>query len=169
MRFRIADRVIAFLIESLPDVPFELGEIYSGNLPIGGNASRQLFFVFQPTTGAPVDEITIWFNGGPGCSSLEGFFAENGRIVWRNFTAGPFINEYAWTNQSNLLWIEQPIGVGFTQGDTGFTTEEQIAQDVIGFLKNFMTTFQMDNFTTYVTGESYAGKSSKNTSADGVD
>lgn len=27
------------------------------------NASRALFFAFQPTIGDPVDEITIWFNG----------------------------------------------------------------------------------------------------------
>jgi hypothetical protein len=30
------------------------------------NASRALFFVWQPTVGKPVDEVTIWLNGGPG-------------------------------------------------------------------------------------------------------
>lgn len=46
---------------------FDLGELYSGVVPIDmNNASRGLFFVFQPRVGEPVDEITIWLNGGPG-------------------------------------------------------------------------------------------------------
>jgi carboxypeptidase D len=41
--------------------------MYAGLVPIDmRNASRALYFVFQPTVGAPVDEITIWLNGGPG-------------------------------------------------------------------------------------------------------
>ena len=38
------------------------------------------------------------------------------------------------------------------------TTEEQIAQDFVGFLKNFQTTFGIKNYKIYVTGESYAGR-----------
>jgi carboxypeptidase D len=41
--------------------------MYAGLMPIDmNNSSRALYFVFQPTVGAPVDEITIWMNGGPG-------------------------------------------------------------------------------------------------------
>jgi hypothetical protein len=54
--------------------------MYAGLIPVkSGDSSKQTFFVYQPTIGAPVNEITVWFNGGPGCSSLEGFFQENGR------------------------------------------------------------------------------------------
>jgi carboxypeptidase D len=91
-------------VKSLPDVPFDLGEIYSGNIPIkAGDKSKELFFVFQPTINAPVDEITIWMNGGPGCSSLEGFFQENGRYVWRE-GEDPSINQNSWVNLTNMLW-----------------------------------------------------------------
>lgn len=96
---------LAYLIKSLPDVPYDLGEIYSGNIPIDMNdTSRQLFFVFQPTVGAPVDEITVWMNGGPGCSSLEGFFQEMGRWVWLPGTLAPVENEYSWVNLTNMFW-----------------------------------------------------------------
>ena len=41
-------------------------------LPIG-DSEKELFFWFVPTTNpAAKDEITLWLNGGPGCSSLDG-------------------------------------------------------------------------------------------------
>lgn len=92
-----------YLIESLPLFNFDLGEIYSGLVPIDkDNDSRALFFVYEPTVGPPVDEITVWFNGGPGCSSLEGFFQENGRFIWQPGTYEPYINEYSWVNLTNM-------------------------------------------------------------------
>lgn len=41
--------------------------MYAGLMPIDmKNKSRGLYFVFEPTVGEPVDEVTIWLNGGPG-------------------------------------------------------------------------------------------------------
>jgi carboxypeptidase D len=102
---RFTESHVAYLVQSLPDVPFDLGEMYSGNIPIdSGDLSRQLFFIFQPTIGEPVDEITVWLNGGPGCSSLEGFFQENGRFLWYPGTLSPVENPYSWVNLTNMLW-----------------------------------------------------------------
>lgn len=89
----------------MPDVNFDLGELYSGSIPINTkNQSEALFFFFQPTIGEQVDEITIWLNGGPGCSSLEGFFQENGRWTWQPGTYLPVENAYSWVNLTNMLW-----------------------------------------------------------------
>lgn len=86
-----------FRVNSLPDVPFSVGEMYSGLMPVkAGDLSRQLFFIYQPSIGPPVDTITIWLNGGPGCSSLEGFFQENGRFVWHEGDPAPTLNDYSW-------------------------------------------------------------------------
>ena len=71
---------------------------------INGNDSRSLFFVFQPTVGEQVDEVTIWLNGGPGCSSLEGFIQENGRFLWQYGLPSPLDNPYSWVNLTNMLW-----------------------------------------------------------------
>ena len=95
----------AYVVDRLPNVNFDIGELYSGLVPIDkDNASRALFFIFQPTIGEPVDEITIWLNGGPGCSSLEGFLQENGRFIWQSGTFAPVENPYSWVNLTNVLW-----------------------------------------------------------------
>lgn len=148
-----------YKVDSLPDVNFDIGEMYSGLIPIDEkNASRALFFMFNPTIGKPVDEITIWLNGGPGCSSLEGFFQENGRFLWQPGTFAPVENPYSWVNLTNMLWVEQPVGTGFSIGEVTATTEEEIAQDFIKFFKNWEKTFGIKNYKIYVTGESYAGR-----------
>ena len=51
--------------------------MYAGLIPVDmKNTSRALYYVFQPTVGAPVDEITIWLNGGPG--NIHPFVGELG-------------------------------------------------------------------------------------------
>ncbi|KAK5010180.1 hypothetical protein LTR28_011373 [Elasticomyces elasticus] len=148
-----------YCVKSIPDVPFDIGEMYAGNLPVNMNdTSRQMYYVFQPTIGAPVDEVTIWFNGGPGCSSLEGFLQENGYFIWGWGQYSPTENLYSWVNLTNMLWVEFPIGLGFSYGEVTATGEEDVAQDFIGFFKNFETVFGIKNYKIYVTGESYAGR-----------
>ncbi|KAJ9618797.1 hypothetical protein H2204_012929 [Knufia peltigerae] len=148
-----------YLVESLPEMDFDLGELYSGVVPIDlNNASRGLFFVFQPRVGEPVDEITIWLNGGPGCSSLEGFLQENGKFQWAWGQFSPTINKYSWVNLTNVLWVEYPVGVGFSIGEPRARTEEGIAEEFNDFFFNFQKIFAISKFKIYVTGESYAGR-----------
>jgi carboxypeptidase D len=118
--------------------------MYSGLMPIKeGDDSRQLFFLFQPAINEPSKTLTIWMNGGPGCSSLEGFFQENGRFVWMEGDEKPTINQYAWVNLTNVLWVEQPVGTGFTIGIPKAKTQEETADEFLGFFKNFQKKFGM--------------------------
>ncbi|KAF2758357.1 putative serine carboxypeptidase [Pseudovirgaria hyperparasitica] len=143
---------------ALPDVDFDIGESYAGLMPTGADSSRELYFWFFPTANSEgQDDITIWLNGGPGCSSLEGFLQENGPVLWQYGTYKPIKNYWTWVNLTNMVWVEQPVGTGFTQGEPVATSEEEIADEFLGFFKNFIDTFGLHNKKIYVTGESYAG------------
>ena len=60
-------------------------------------------------------------------------------------------------NLTNMLWIEQPVGVGYTQGTPDISDEIGLSKEFLGFYKNFVDTFDLQNRDVYLTGESYAG------------
>ena len=145
---------------AIPDVDFDVGESYAGLLPVSSaaNETKKLFFWFFPSTNPnATDEITIWFNGGPGCSSLSGLLFENGPFTWMPGTFRPVQNPYTWVNLTNMLWVEQPVGVGYTQGTPDITDEVGLGKEFAGFYKNFVTAFGLQKRKVYLTGESYAG------------
>ncbi|WVQ80585.1 hypothetical protein IAT38_002690 [Cryptococcus sp. DSM 104549] len=153
------NKTAEYFVESLPDFPADLGEIYSGLITIDpSNSEDALFFVFQPKLGEPSEDLTIWLNGGPGCSSLNGWLQENGRWAWSSGTFAPVENPYSWVNLTNMLWVEQLIGTGFSTGTPKATSQEETAQDFIKAFKRFEETFGISNYKIYVTGESYAGR-----------
>ncbi|CUA74019.1 hypothetical protein RSOLAG22IIIB_05365 [Rhizoctonia solani] len=145
----------------IPDVDFDVGPSWSGLMPISANANetRKLFFWFWPTTNQEhTDDLVFWTNGGPGCSSLEGVLQENGPFIWPTGTAKPIRNQWAWTNLSHVLWVEQPVGTGFSQGVPNITNDDQLAAQFAGFLAQFLEVFsELKGKNFYAAGESYAG------------
>ncbi|KDR71030.1 hypothetical protein GALMADRAFT_801430 [Galerina marginata CBS 339.88] len=146
---------------SIPEVDFDVGPSWSGLLPISGNKNetRELFFwFFPPGPQGSTDDLIFWTNGGPGCSSLEGFMQENGPFSWGVGQAKPTPNEFSWTNLSSVLWVEQPVGTGFSKGTPNIQNEDDLAAQLFGFLQQFLVVFpEMKNKKLYLTGESYAG------------
>lgn len=101
----------------------------------------------------------LWLNGGPGCSSLTGLLMELGPCRVQPGGNGTAVNPHSWNNQANIVFLDQPINVGFS-----YTNGEQVsntvdaANDVYAFLQLFLTTYkQYKDLDFHVTGESYAG------------
>lgn len=153
----------AFLVDgkTIPDVNFDAGPSWAGLMPISGakNETRKLFFWFWPTNNpANTKDLVFWTNGGPGCSSLEGFLQENGPISWSWGQAEPTPNPFSWTNLAHVLWVEQPVGTGFSQGTPSISNDDQLAEQLVGFLEQFLEVFsELKGNNFYLTGESYAG------------
>ncbi|KAG2159002.1 Alpha/Beta hydrolase protein [Suillus bovinus] len=146
---------------SLPLVDFDVGPSWAGLLPISNspNETRQLYFwFFPPGPEGSLDDLIFWTNGGPGCSSLEGLLQENGPFSWSWGQAKPTVNQQSWTNLSSVLWVEQPVGTGFSQGIPDAQNEEDVATQLVGFMQQFLEVFsELKGKKLYLTGESYAG------------
>ncbi|OAA43259.1 serine carboxypeptidase 1 [Metarhizium rileyi] len=144
----------------IPYVDFDIGEAYAGEMSISQdlNGPDKFYFWFQPSPNPEAEkEIVIWLNGGPGCSSLEGFIQENGPFMWQYGTFRPVPNPWGWHHLANVVWVEQPINTGFSTGTVTAQNEEDVARQFMGFFKNFVDTFSMQGYKVYMTGESYAG------------
>lgn len=56
-----------------------------------------------------------------------------------------------------MVWIDLPVGSGFSQGTVTARNEFDVAQQLMGFWKNFVTAFDLQGYKIYVTGSSYSG------------
>ncbi|CAN8096292.1 unnamed protein product [Discula destructiva] len=156
----LTNKTSDFLVDgtAIPDVPYDVGESYAGQLPLGNSTTDELFFWFFPSTNEAADqEILIWLNGGPGCSSLEGLLQENGPFLWQDGTYQPIENPYGWNRLTNVIYVDQPVGTGFSQGTPTAKDEIDVANQFMEFWKNFVDTFDLTGYKVYVVGESYAG------------
>lgn len=87
---------------------------FSGYLDIKDTTKKIHYLFFEAQENSIDAPVLIWFNGGPGCSSMLGMMQENG--PFRLESGGTIFhpNEYSWNKETNLLYIEQPAGVGYS-------------------------------------------------------
>ncbi|CZR50976.1 related to carboxypeptidase [Phialocephala subalpina] len=88
---------------------------YSGYIDLDAN-SHTFFWFFEARNNPHEAPITLWLNGGPGSDSMIGLFQELGPCnITANLTSQ--VNPYAWNEVSNMLFLSQPLGVGFSYGN----------------------------------------------------
>ncbi|KAI9221736.1 peptidase S10, serine carboxypeptidase [Blastocladiella britannica] len=105
------------------------------------------------------EKLVIWLNGGPGCSSLEGMVLENGPLLVSE-NGKLHANEHSWHKRANVLYIDQPIGTGysFSKLRQKTTTQVQMAEQFTNFLVKFFAVFpNLQESDIYLAGESFAG------------
>lgn len=113
------------------------------------------FTTADPSSNPP---LIIWLQGGPGGSSVGfGNFAEIGPL---DVNLNP--RNTTWLQKASLLFIDNPVGAGYSYADTddAFTTNvSQIADDLLSVLKAFykrQPSFQ--DTPLWIFTESYGGK-----------
>ncbi|KAL9023476.1 MAG: hypothetical protein Q9196_007179 [Gyalolechia fulgens] len=163
----INPNVTQFAVGSLPNVTFALPPNWAGHIPIPGPGNNKLFFwLFQAVNHDASQNLILWLNGGPGCSSMTGLTFENGPLQICPSTAVPNANPYSWTKLANVLYIDQPVGTGYSTGDKAPSNIADITDDFYHWLQAFYDHFPtLKDKHTYIIGESYAAIFIRNVSS----
>lgn len=140
---------------------------YAGYVTIDETYGKKLYYYFVESERNPTtDPVVLWLNGGPGCSSFDGFVYEHGPF---NFEAGKprgslptlHLNPHSWSKVSNMIYLDSPAGVGLSySGNVSDyeTGDLKTALDShIFLLKWFEIYSEYASNPFFISGESYAG------------
>lgn len=97
---------------------------------------------------------------GPGCSSLLALMTENGAYRPRSDGSGLDLNPYAWNHLATVVFVESPVGVGFSarQGVNYTSGDDAAATDALAFVLGLLDRYTfLQSKRVYISGESYAG------------
>lgn len=121
---------------------------YSGFVDVSANPGTTpgRFLHYWLVEAEDVDPATaplvLWLNGGPGCSSMDGFWHETGPFrVDRSDDTKIHRNPHTWAKISNMIFLEAPVGTGYSytdETDTPHIGDEATARDSHTFLERFL-------------------------------
>lgn len=154
------------LVVGLPGQP-EVGfRQYAGYVRVRPEDEKALFYWYFEADAAGDSSskpVLLWLNGGPGCSSVAyGAAHELGPFLVRSDGPNLTYNPYAWNKVANLLFVEAPVGVGYSytnrSSDLERLGDNVTAKDSYDFLVNWFRKFpHLKSNDFYLSGESYAG------------
>ncbi|XP_059139106.1 probable serine carboxypeptidase CPVL isoform X2 [Physella acuta] len=134
---------------------------HTGFITVEEKLGNHLFFWFFPSTSGAKSPLVVWLNGGPGNPSTLGLFYENGPIcLTRDWYERSNIS---WTQTMSMLYIDNPVGVGFSYSDSGSAgyriDQDGYSKDLYEFIEQFYILFpEYQKRELYIGGKSYAGK-----------
>ncbi|GIK03647.1 hypothetical protein Aspvir_007720 [Aspergillus viridinutans] len=153
--------VSQFEVPSLPDSP-TLPRSWAGRLSIPDTEKGNsiFFWLFEAQDPAYDENLLIWFNGGPGCSSLIGLMTGNGPVLFDGNTNHLIGNPQSWTKLGHVLYVDQPAGTGFSTASNPYPVRDndQVTSDFYKWLQSFFSHFpHLRSKRVHMIGESYAG------------
>ena len=138
-------------------------ESYAGLITVDEANNGNMFFWFFPAEEAPeTAPVLIWLQGGPGSSSMFGLLKLHGPILTatdENGNLGVEDNPFSWNKKHNIIYIDNPVGAGFSFSNKLTENEDDVARNLYNMLQQWFTLFPMYQANEFFPfGESYAGK-----------
>eukprot|EP00605_Chrysophyceae_sp_TOSAG23-4_P000457 GSChrysophyteH1.ASY1.ANO1.515.1 assembled CDS len=128
---------------------------YAGLLQIDAVKDSNIFYwLVEKQNDAINAPLVIWLNGGPGCSSMDGMWLENGPFRLDGSKLDQVkLNPYSWHQVGNMLYVDQPVGTGFsyTSRRDGYASNDAAINE------SFYTFLVRKSRPIFFTGESHAG------------
>lgn len=101
----------------------------------------------------------LWLNGGPGTSTMaSGLLFEHGPCTVPLGSTTTARNAHSWNEKANIIYMDQPVGTGYSHGEPSVTTLAGVAADVHAFLQLFLRRFPVYAARGFhLAGESWGG------------
>lgn len=120
------------------------------------------FWYFESQHEPETSPLTLWLAGGPALSSMDGLFGQLGPCLVNEYGNGTNHNPYGWNARTNLLFVDQPAGTGFSYQDEGGVIPDNsfvAASDMADFLILFTTEAfpHLQGAPLHISTESYGG------------
>ncbi len=134
----------------------------AGFITTDAERTKHMFYWFFPAqNGNASAPLVVWLQGGPGGSSLFGLFSEMGPYTLTE-DLQPVKRNVTWNKDNAMLFIDNPVGAGFSFTDLpdGFCNDSKgcVAKNLYSLLSQFYTLHEhMQSNPLYITGESYGG------------
>lgn len=164
----VATGISKFQVTDLPGLagplPFELE---TGYVNIDDSNGIEMFYYFIKSEKSPAeDPLLFWFSGGPGCSGLNALMFGNGPFTVKieEYTGGvpPLeLNPYAWTKVSSVVYVDAPVGAGFSYSTTvqgSYSNDTVSAQQSYTFIRKWLVDhLEFITNSLLLAGDSYSG------------
>lgn len=149
-------------------IPF-VGEFRTGYITVNTTTQSKYFYWLYAAGGAtnPAASLNdaaplfLWMQGGPGCADGTGQFDEIGpyTIVYgANGSIQAVPANITWNDKYHLLFIDNPVGVGYSVGTDNVNAATIVAEYVQTFLIRFFQIYtSLAAQPLYVFAESYGG------------
>ncbi|KAK3312080.1 Alpha/Beta hydrolase protein [Apodospora peruviana] len=104
------------ICETTPGVKSYAGYVHlpPNTVPGQDYEIHTFFWFFQARRNSQTAPLSLWFQGGPGAPSVTSPVSENGPCVVTNDSTTTELNPWSWNNDVNMLYIDQPVQVGFS-------------------------------------------------------
>ncbi|PFH47152.1 hypothetical protein AMATHDRAFT_152834 [Amanita thiersii Skay4041] len=142
------------ICETTPDV-FQA----SGYADLTSNKSLW-FWYFAARNNPETAPLVLYVDGGPGVSGMIGLLQEHGPCRITNDSSSVTLNSHSWNNEVNMIYLDQPVGVGFSTGEMVIDTSPKAAADVWSFMQVFLNDTRFSSFQGRPLGvwsQSYGG------------
>ncbi|KAK2605724.1 hypothetical protein N8I77_008541 [Diaporthe amygdali] len=111
------------------------------------------FWFFEAKNDPENAPLSIWMNGGPGSSSMPGIFNENGPCYINKDSNSTSLREWSWNDNVNMLYIDQPVQVGFS-----YDSLRNVTVDLFGSIQTLNTSDPIpEQNATFQTGTYASG------------
>ncbi|KAH9493007.1 hypothetical protein Btru_022914 [Bulinus truncatus] len=139
---------------------------HAGFITVNKTLGNHLFFWFFPNEKNSSAPLLIWLNGGPGVSSMFGLLWENGPIeICTEISENCHYKtrQHSWSQHFSMLYIDSPVGAGYSFTESGTSgervTQQGVSEDLYSFVEQFYALFpDYKKKELYIGGQSYAGK-----------